>query len=76
MYDFDELIDRSHTDCVKYDLRESVFGRKDVIPMWVADMDFRTPPFVLKSLEEKLEQGVLGYSFRPEGYYSSLINWI
>jgi cysteine-S-conjugate beta-lyase len=76
MYYFDEIIDRSCTDCVKYDLRKEVFGRNDVIPMWVADMDFRTPPFILKAINEKLEQGILGYSFRPEEYFTSLINWV
>ncbi|HNX66345.1 MAG TPA: PatB family C-S lyase [Bacteroidales bacterium] len=76
MYDFDEIIDRSSTDCIKYDCRESVFGRKDVIPMWVADMDFRTPPFVLRAINEKVEQGILGYSFRPEGYFTSLMKWV
>jgi cysteine-S-conjugate beta-lyase len=76
MYDFDEIIDRSNTDCIKYDWRERVFGNKDVIPMWVADMDFRTPPFVLKAINEKVEQGILGYSFRPESYFTSLIKWL
>lgn len=76
MWDFDEVIDRSGTDSIKYDIREDVFGRKNVIPMWVADMDFRTPPFIIDAISRKLEQGILGYSFRPEGYFTSLINWL
>jgi cystathionine beta-lyase len=43
MWNFDEEINRENTSCIKYDLREEVFGRADVIPMWVADMDFKTP---------------------------------
>ncbi len=45
MWNFDEPIQREGTNCIKYDLREEIFGRKDIIPMWVADMDFKTPGF-------------------------------
>jgi len=76
MWNFDENVDRCGTDCLKYDAREKIFGRKDVIPMWVADMDFRTPSFVTDAISKKLEQGILGYSLRSDGYFNSLINWI
>jgi cysteine-S-conjugate beta-lyase len=76
MWNFDELVDREGTDCIKYDWREGVFGKDNVIPMWVADMDFITPPFILDAISKKLEQGILGYSFRSDGYYNSLINWV
>lgn len=76
MWNFDEKIDRENTSSIKYDLREKVFGTNDVIPMWVADMDFRTPSFITDALEQKIRHGILGYSFREESYYNSLINWI
>ena len=50
------------TDCMKYDMVDWCCGRKDVIPMWVADMDFRTPPFVLEAMQKRLQQGILGYT--------------
>ncbi len=46
IYNFDEIIDRRGTFSVKYDMCKAVFGRADVLPMWVADMDFRTPDFI------------------------------
>ncbi len=46
MWNFDEPAKREGTNCIKYDLREETFGKKDIIPMWVADMDFKTPDFV------------------------------
>ena len=46
-WNFDEAAHREGTDCIKYDLREETFGRKNVIPMWVADMDFKTPEFIV-----------------------------
>lgn len=76
MWNFDEPYEREGTDCIKYDLREEVFGVKNVIPMWVADMDFNTPDFVVESLRKRLDHGIFGYSFRPDEYYSSMINWI
>lgn len=74
-YDFDERVQREHTACFKYDWREGIFGKKDVLPMWVADMDLKTPPFVIEALKKRLEHEILGYSFRPEGFYESIINW-
>ena len=50
-YNFDEIIDRNGTDSVKWDGVEGRWGRKDLIPMWVADMDFRTAPFVIDALK-------------------------
>lgn len=76
MWNFDELISRDNTSCIKYDFREKVFGRSDVIPMWVADMDFRTPPFIIEALHNRLGHEILGYSYRPESYFSSLCEWI
>jgi len=76
MWNFDEPAPREGTDCIKYDLREEIFGVKDVIPMWVADMDFNTPDFIVKSLQKRLDHAIYGYSFRPDEYFLSMINWI
>lgn len=61
-YNFDEVIERRGTDSVKWDGVENVWGRKDLLPMWVADMDFRTPPFVMDALRRRLDHEVLGYT--------------
>mgnify|MGYP002228900103 FL=1 len=53
-YNFDEVIERRGTDSVKWDGVKSVWGRDDLLPMWVADMDFRTPPFVMEALRSVL----------------------
>jgi cystathionine beta-lyase len=74
-WNFDEEIKRDGTDCIKYDLREETFGRKDIIPMWIADMDFRTPGFIVNKLRERLDHELFGYSFRPPIYYDSIIRW-
>jgi cystathionine beta-lyase len=76
MWNFDAEINRENTSCIKYDLRKEVFGRADVIPMWVADMDFRTPSFITGALAGRLEHEILGYSFRPDSYFNSIIKWI
>lgn len=76
MWNFDEVINREDSSCIKYDLRKEVFGRADVIPMWVADMDFRTPSFITEALAGRLKHEILGYSYRPDAYFNSFIRWI
>jgi cysteine-S-conjugate beta-lyase len=76
MWNFDEPVAREGTDCIKYDRRSETFGVKDVIPMWVADMDFKCPEFVIESLRKRLDHEILGYSYRPPEYYTSIINWL
>jgi cysteine-S-conjugate beta-lyase len=75
-WDFDEEVSREDTGCVKYDLRKEVFGTGDVIPMWVADMDFKTPDFIISALEKRLKHEVMGYSFHPHEYFSSVSAWL
>lgn len=75
MWNFDETIDREGSDSIKYDLRKDIFGRNDIIPMWVADMDFVTPDFIVNALQNRLRHNIYGYTYRPEEYYSSIINW-
>ncbi|MDY6801203.1 MAG: PatB family C-S lyase [Bacteroidota bacterium] len=75
-YNFDKIINRDNTSSVKFDLREKVFGKQDVIPMWVADMDFETPDFIIHALKKRLEHPILGYSYRPDSYFHSIINWV
>ena len=76
MYDFDKIIDRTGTECVKYDLREAVFGKADVIPMWVADMDFPTADFIREAIIERAKGDVYGYTFREDAYFESIVQWI
>jgi cysteine-S-conjugate beta-lyase len=75
MWNFDEPTGREGTNCIKYDRREEIFGKKDIIPMWVADMDFNTPDFVTSALLNQLKNEIYGYSFRPPEYYSSISEW-
>ncbi len=73
---FDEIINREGTDSVKYDLRQEIFGRNDIIPMWVADMDFKTPAFIIERLKSRLKHEIFGYSFRPPEYLNSIARWL
>jgi cystathionine beta-lyase len=75
-YNFDEIIPREGTDCVKYDLREMFFGTGDVIPMWVADMDFRTPDFIVDAIKSRLDHEILGYTTRGESFNDSIVGWM
>jgi cystathionine beta-lyase len=74
-WNFDETISREGTSCVKYDRRKDTFGIMDVIPMWVADMDFKTPDFIVKELQGRLNHEIFGYSFRPPEYFNSITAW-
>ena len=75
-YDFNKTINRKNTNCFKWDDLKSKFGRNDLIPMWVADMDFRAAKPLLDEFKKRCRHGVFGYSFHPESYYQSIINWM
>lgn len=75
-WNFDEEVKREGSDSIKYDLRYETFGRKDVIPMWVADMDFKTPDFIINKLKDRMQHEIFGYSFRPPEYYFSIVKWL
>lgn len=75
-YNFDEIIERRGTNSVKWDGVKNIWGRDDLLPMWVADMDFRTPPFVMDALRKRLEHEVLGYTFACEEWYNSICTWL
>lgn len=75
-YNFDQIVDRTNTNCIKYDARELFFGSADVQPLWVADMDFKTPDFIIDALKKRLEHEILGYTFRDDQYSEAIINWL
>ncbi|MDD4636001.1 MAG: PatB family C-S lyase [Bacteroidales bacterium] len=75
-YDFDELIDRRGTDCLKVDGMKKAYGVDDAVPMWVADMDFRTPDFVLEAIRQRCTHEILGYTFPSDNYYQSIVDWV
>ncbi len=75
-YNFDEVIDRRNTGAIKVDRSRVLFGTEDVIPLWVADMDFATPPFILDAISERLHHPILGYSKMPENMLSLFVEWV
>lgn len=75
-YDFDEVIDRKGTCSEKWDGLKKHFGTDDVLPMWVADMDFKSPSEVIKLIVERSKHGIFGYPVRTESYYEAIINWV
>jgi cysteine-S-conjugate beta-lyase len=75
-YDFDKVIDRRDTSCIKWDSLNEEFGRDDVIPMWVADMDFTAPLAITEALKNRMEHEVYGYTVRPYSYFEAIIYWL
>ncbi len=75
-YNFDEIIERKGTDCFKWDALQSMYGRDDLTPMWVADMDFRSPDFVMDAIRHRCEHEVLGYTMPSEGYWKAVESWL
>lgn len=75
-YDFDRINERRNTECVKWDGVKDVFGRDDVLPFWVADMDFKAPNEVIEVITKKAEHGIYGYPYRTESCLQSIIKWV
>ncbi|GED29990.1 MalY/PatB family protein [Brevibacillus centrosporus] len=75
-YDFDKVINRLNTASVKWDEVDRIFGDKDLLPLWVADMDFQVPAPVTDALRARVEHGIFGYTERPESYYEAVIGWM
>ena len=76
IYNFDEQIDRHHTGALKTDVLQERYGRTDLLPLWVADMDFATPPFILDAMRKRLRHPILGYTVTEDGYWESIIDWM
>ena len=74
-YNFDNVIDRSGTSAVKIDRLDRVFGRHDLTPLWIADLDFAVCPEITAALSRRLQHPVLGYSEAADGYWQSIIDW-
>lgn len=75
-YNFDEVIERRGTNCVKYDAIKERYGNENLIPLWVADMDFRTPDFIVNAIKKRCEHEIFGYTFGSDSYYNSIIGYI
>ena len=76
VYNFDKIIDRKGTGAVKFDAIEKVFGKDDLLPLWVADMDFETPDFIVEAMKERLEHPIFGYPTELPDYRPSICDWI
>ncbi len=75
IYDFDRVTDRKNTSCLKYDFGKARMGREDLLPMWVADMDFPLPEEVLSVLRQRIDHGIFGYTDPDDAYYDVLEKW-
>jgi len=75
-YDFDTVYNRKGTGCFKADALQMIFGKEDLLSLWVADMDFAIAPEIQKALADRLNHPVLGYNFRLQTYYNSIIDWV
>lgn len=75
-YNFDKVIDRRGTGALKLDVLAERYGRADLIPLWVADMDFETPDFITEALRKRLDHSLFGYTVEPADYWPAVMDWI
>lgn len=75
-YDFNTRIDRTGSGDLKHSALLPRWGRNDLLPLWVADMDFATPPFIVDALKKRMEHPIFGYTVEPEDYWPAVIDWI
>jgi len=76
MYNFDEIYPRKGTNSLKHEMLNVIFGTEDVLPMWVADMDFKTPSFIMDAIRERTNHEILGYTFRGKSFNQAIVNWM
>lgn len=75
-YNFDTVIDRRGTSSMKYEGLDAVFGRHDVSPLWIADLDFAVCPDIVKTLRQRLDHPILGYFACPDSYWNAVMSWL
>lgn len=75
-YNFDEIINRKDSNSIKWNIPKIEYGKDDILPMWVADMDFMVADEILEALKSPIEHGVIGYDIMPDSFYQSIIDWI
>lgn len=75
-YNFDRIIDRKGTNALKTDVLKERYGRDDLIPLWVADMDFLSPPAITDAIVERAKHGIYGYTGAGQEFYDSITNWL
>lgn len=75
-YDFDKVTDRCCTDAIKYTQLKALFGREDLIPLWIADLEFETPQFITDALKKRCEHSLFGYTSLPSDYWQTISSWI
>ena len=75
-YDFDKPVERRGTGALKTDALKERYGRADLLPLWVADMDWETPQFITDALKARLEHSLFGYTVEPEDYWPTVQEWI
>jgi cystathionine beta-lyase len=76
IYDFDTVIDRKGSGAIKTDALQELYGRSDLIPLWIADMDFKCGDFILDALKKHCDQGIFGYTKALDNYFQSIQNWV
>lgn len=76
IYDFDKIIDRSGSGDLKHEALLPRWGRNDLLPLWVADMDFETPSFITDALKKRMEHPIFGYTVEPEDFMPCIVDWI
>ena len=74
-YDFDTVVDRGGNRSAKYDERMKKFGTDQVIPLWIADMDFKTAQPIVDALTARAQEGIWGYTSRPDSYFEAIRGW-
>jgi cystathionine beta-lyase len=75
-YNFDKAVNRKNTGCKKWDGLKTWYGEDDLIPMWIADMDFESPPCVVEAIERRAAHGVYGYPIREDSFYEAVTSWM
>ena len=75
-YDFDRITNRRGSGCFKYDGLNMIYGRDDLISLWVADMDFPVAPAIMEALQKRLDHGIFGYNLRLPVFYDTVLNWV
>lgn len=76
IYDFDKPVDRRGSGDLKHEVLQERYGRSDLLPLWVADMDWETPSFITNALKQRLEHSLYGYTVEPKEYWPTVQQWI